>query len=143
MSTRNTDSKIRQTLLTPCRQVGLKRKSLSNTPRGSNSPNTPVTILQSSSLSLESDNNITPVRHVIGSSSVTHTEKKLKLNRIKPKTILEDSPLNKLNVIETSVEDGGDIDLQIEKITDRISEKTTKLSILESECKNVKQVRTF
>lgn len=153
----NNDNKIRKTLLTPCRRVGLKRKSLDITPNTSHdfsafrSPCTPNTTINTSSAECDTTNT-TPVRSI--KKLVTQSSgKRLKVRPPAVVVVSTPEPQEDVSMIlhdEEKQEDNdadyekdqenNDIDSLIEKITKRITEKRTEIEKLESDSKNVKQV---
>ncbi|XP_065200852.1 uncharacterized protein LOC135831920 [Planococcus citri] len=147
----NTENKIRKTLLTPCRHVGLKRKSVGNTPNTSfdltNSPSplphVPNTIVNSS-LTDSGTITVTPTRHGIEKSgSRSRPGKKLKvLTHLvnDPQTPSTSETIEEVSKVPDYEEDeGNDTDSQIERIEKRISEKKSEIEKLEMNSKNVKQ----
>lgn len=142
MSVNKAENKINKTLLTPCRQVGLKRKSLGSTPRNFNTPSPSVlntSLNSSASVSrVNTDLNITPVRHKIGDTSVTQSEKKIKLDLLKNKNIFAELSDEKEENYEKLTEE--ELDIKIKQLEKRIAEKQVKIDGLKLDSVNAKQV---
>ena len=143
----NDENKIRKTLLTPCRRVGLKRKSLERTPNtsiiSSNSPSPySCNTVVNKSLPKSEAIDMTPTRQDTEKSVRVQVPKKLKIYSpaSNSATVDEQSEIPSTFSSEVNDQKEDDVDLLIRTINERISVKKKEIDELESNSKNVKQV---